>query len=151
MADAFSLAVNMFTLLESGRKFAILALTIHKDGKDAVSRVTSLDLTSEDLSRISGERGQPSQSPEAHNQGQTDERIHQLARRCVEVAAKMQDTISGLGLKRTNRKAGNAVVKAFKYKWKQGDIVAFQSEIEDLRSDLMLNLILWLRFVLHGP
>lgn len=151
MADAFSLAVNIFTLLELGRKFAILAWDIHKDGKDAVSRVASLDLASGNLSRIAGELSQPGQSAAAHNQVQTDERIHQLAIRCQEVAARMQETIGGLGLKRNNRKMGNAAVKAFKYKWKETDIVAFQSEIGDLRSELMLNLIVWLRFVLHSP
>lgn len=45
MADAFGLAVNIFTLLEFGRKFAILTWDIHKDGKGAVSRIASLDLT----------------------------------------------------------------------------------------------------------
>lgn len=150
MADAFSLTVNIFTLLEFGRKFVVLALEIHRDGKDAVSRVASLDLTSADLGKIASELSQPSLSPAAHNEDQTDERIHQLAMRCIRVAGRMQETISGLGMHRVNRKTGRAVVKAFKYKWKESDIVTFQSEIEDLRSELMLNLIIWLRSVLSS-
>lgn len=149
MADAFSLAVNIFTLLEFGRKFSVLAWDIHKDCKDAVSRIASLDLTSKDLGEIAGQLSHPCPSPTAHNQGQTDERIQQLAVRCIKVSGQMQETILGLGIHRGNRKPGRAVMKAIKLKWKESDIVAFQSEIEDLRSELMLNLILWLRFVHH--
>lgn len=145
MAEAFGLAVNIFTILEFGRKFAALARDIHRDGKDAVSRIASLDLTSKDLGKIAGELGQPGASPAAHIQDQTDERIHQLATRCIEVSGKMQETINGLGMHKGTRKTSRAVVKAIQYKWKEGDIVEFQSVIEDLRSELMLNLIFWLR------
>lgn len=148
MADALGLTVNIFTLLEFGRKFAVLALEIHRAGRDAVSKVASLDLTSEDLGKIAGELSQPGLSSAAHNQDETDRRIQQLAMRCIRVSGQIQETISGLGMHRANRRASRAVVKAFKYKWKEGDIVTFQSEIEDLRSELMLNLIIWLRFVL---
>lgn len=150
MADALSLAVNIFTLLEFGRKFALLAWDIQKDGQDAVSRIASLDLTSKDLGKIAGELSQPRLTPAAHTQGQTDERIQKLAVRCNKVAEQMQETINGVGIHRGNSKSGRAVMKAIKLKWKESNIVAFQSEIEDLRSELMLNLILWLRFVHHG-
>lgn len=60
----------------------------------------------------------------------------------------MQETFDGLGMERGG--PNKAIVKAMKLKWKESDIVAFQSEIEDLRSELMLNLILWLRFVHHS-
>lgn len=149
MADAFGLVINIFTLLEFGRKLAVLALDIHKDGKDAVSRIASLDLTSKDVGKIAGELCQPRPSA-AHIQDPTDERIHVLAKRCTKVAVQLQETIRRLGIDGVNRKTGRAVVRALKFKWKESDIIALQLEIEDLRSELMLNLIFWLRFVLHS-
>lgn len=147
MADAFGLAVNIFTLLEFGRKLAMLALDIQKDGKDAVARITSLALTSEDLSRIAGELGHSRPSTTAHIQDPVDERIHKLAERCSKVAVHLQGTIRRLGIDDAHRKTGRALVKAFKFKWKESDIVEFQLEIQDLRSQLMLDLIFWLRLV----
>lgn len=147
MTDAVSLAVNIFTLLEFGMKFATLTWDIHKNGKDAVSRIASLGLTSEDLGKIASELSQPHPSSAAHNQDQSNGQIQQLAMRCIKVAGQMQDTIVGLGMHRCDGKPGRTVVKAIKLKWKESDVVAFQSEIEDLRSQLMLNLIIWLRFV----
>lgn len=149
MADAFSLAVNIFTLLEFGRKLVILALEIRKDGKDAISRISSLDLTSQELSKIAGELGQSRHSTAAQIQDSADERIHKLAERCTEVALQLQGTIRRLGMDEVNRKTSRGLARAFKFKWKESDIMDFQSEIQDLRSQLMLNLVFWLRFVPH--
>lgn len=150
MADAFSLAVNIFTVLEFGRKLAVLALDIHKDGQDAVSRICSLDLTSKDLGKIAGELSKPGPHSAAYHRGESDDQIRKLAMRCTKVAERMQETIGELGIHRGSLKKGRALVTALKYKWKHDDIVTFQSEIEDLRSELMLSLILWLRFVHCG-
>lgn len=148
MADALNLAVNIFTLLEFAKKFVHLAVEIHKDGEDAVRRIASLDLTSQDLDRIASELSQPDLLHLTYHEGQPDERIQQLAMRCSRVSSQMQETISELRTPRINRRGASGVAIAFKYKWRESGIVAFQSEIEDLRNELMLNLILWIRCVL---
>lgn len=151
MADALSLAVNVFTILDFGRKFAVLTWSIRKDGQSAVSRISSLNRTSKDFGKIAGELSQLHTSPTDHNQCQNEERIQRLAMRCSKVAGQLQETIGRIGLLEVNQKPSRAVVKAIKLKWKESDIVSFQSEIEDLRSELILNLIVCLRFVHYTP
>ncbi|KAL1848935.1 hypothetical protein Daus18300_013444 [Diaporthe australafricana] len=145
MADTFGLAVNILTVLELGRKFAILAWNIYEDGKDGVPRVSSLDFTSKDLAGVARKLGAPGSFPAAHRPDQSDEPIRQLAKRCAKVVAEMQGTISEISAHNSDRKIRKAMVQAFRYKWKQDEIEAFQKEIEDLRSELMLNLSIGLR------
>lgn len=149
MADAFSLAVNILTVLEFGRKFATLAWDIYKNGKDGIPKIASLGLTSKDLEENGRRLEQLGSSRPANSQNQTDERIRQLAQRCTKVAVQMQETIRGLSVHVSNRKARNAMVNAFRYKWRQNDITVFEMEIQELRNELMLNLNIWLRFVLR--
>lgn len=147
MADAFSLAVNILTVLDIGRKFAILAWDIYKDGKDGIPGIASLELTSKDLDENARQLKQLSSSPASHQYEKTDEQIRQLAEKCTEVAVQMQETLSGVSMHKMVPNKRSAVLKAFKYKWKENEIEAFQKEIEELRDALMLNLIISLRFV----
>lgn len=147
MAEAFSLAVNIITILDIGRKFAILAWDIYNDDKNGIPGIASLELTSKDLDENARQLKQLGSSPAAYSHDQTDERIRQLAVKCAEVAVQIQETLSGIS---TSKKIGNkrgAVMKVFKYKWKENDIKAFQMEIEELRDELILNLVVFLRFV----
>lgn len=149
MANAFGLAVNILTVLEYGRKFAIMAWKIYDDGKDGVPRISNLEFTSKDLAGVARQLGQPGSLPVAHRPDQTDESIRQLAKRCAKVAAQMQGTIGDLSTHDSDRKIQKAMVKAFRYKWKQDQIEAFQRDLEELRSELMLNLSIGLRLVLR--
>lgn len=147
MADALSLAVNILTILDIGRKFAILAWDIYHDDKDGIPGIASLEMTSKDLDENASQLKQLSAIPAAFPQDQTNERIRQLARRCTEVAVQMQKTLSGISTHKISRNKRGAVKKAFTYKWKEDEIKAFQTEIKELRDELMLNLIISLRFV----
>lgn len=147
MADALSLAVNILTVLNIGRKFAILAWDIYHDNKDGIPGIASLETTSKDLDENASQLKQRGALPAAYPHDQIDERIRQLARRCTEVAAQMQKTLSEISTHKIRRNKRSAVKKAFTYKWKEDEIKAFQSEIKELRDELMLNLIMSLRFV----
>lgn len=147
MADAFSLAVNILTVLDIGRKFAILAWDIYNDDKDGIPGISSLEMTSKDLDENASQLKQLSALPAAHPHDQTDERIRQLAGRCLEVAIQMQKTLSGLSTHKMRRNKRSAVMKAFTYKWKENEIKGFQTELKELRDELMLNLIISLRYV----
>lgn len=147
MADALSLAVNILTVLDIGRRFAILAWDIYHDDKDGIPGIASLEMTSKDLDENASQLKQSSASPAAYPHDQTDERIRKLARRCTEVAAQMQKTLSEMSMHKTRRNKRSAVKKAFTYKWKEDEIKAFQTEIKELRDELMLNLMISLRFV----
>lgn len=147
MADALSLAVNILTVLDIARKFSILAWDIYNDDKDGIPGIASLEMTSKDLDENAYQLKQLSALPAACPHDQTDERIRQLAKRCTEVAVQMQKTLSGISMHKIRRNKRSAVKKAFTYKWKEDEIKAFQTEIKELRDELMLNLIISLRFV----
>lgn len=145
MADAFSLAVNILTVLDIGRKFAILAWDIYNDDKNGIPGIASLELTSKYLDENALQLKQSGSSPATHPHDQTDKRIRQLAEKCTEVAVPMQETLSGISVHRFGRNKRIAIIQAFKYKWKENDIEAFRKEIEELRDELMLNLVISLR------
>lgn len=145
MADAFSLAVNILTFLDTGRKFASLAWDIHNDDKYGIPGIASLELTSKDLDENARQLQQLGSSPTAYPHDQTNERIRHLAGRCTEVAAQMQQKLVGISTHKIGRTKRSAVVNAFRFKWRESDIKAFQMEIEELRDELMLNLIISLR------
>lgn len=147
MADAFGLAVNALTVLDIGRKFALLAWDIYNDFKYGIPGVASLELTSKDLNENADQLKERFSSPKYHPHDETEKRIHQLAGRCVEVAVQMHETLQGISMHTRERSKRRAVIKAFKYKWNENEIGAFQMEIKELREELMLNLIISLRLV----
>lgn len=147
MADAFGLAVNALTVLDIGRKFALLVWDIYNDFKYGIPGIASLELTSKDLDENASQLKQQMSKPTKHTHDETDERIHQLAGRCIEVAAQMHETLRGISMHTKERNKLRAVIKAFKYKWNENEIDAFQTEIKELREELMLNLIISLRLV----
>lgn len=151
MADAFGLAVNALTVLDIGRKFALLAWDIYNDFKHGISGIASLELTSKDLDENARQLKQRISKPKGHPRDETDERIHQLAGRCTEVAAQMHETLRGISMHTKERNKRRAVIKAFKYKWSKNEIDVFQMEIKELREELMLNLIISLRLVSPYP
>lgn len=147
MADAFGLAVNALTVLDIGRKFALLAWDIYNDFKHGIPGIASLEITSKDLTENASQLKQRISSPKSHPHDETDERIHQLAERCIEVAVQMHETLQGISMHTRERSKRRAVIKAFKYKWNEDEINAFQIEIKELREELMLNLTISLRLV----
>lgn len=149
MADAFGIAVNILTILDLGAKFVTLARDVYYDAQDGLPGIATLDMTSQNLDRLARQLEQPRPSATGNTTGETDETIRQLASRCIVVAGKLQATVSGITIQGNERKMRKAIMKAFRYKWRQDDIKAFQEEINDIRSQVLLNLSVWIRSVVH--
>jgi hypothetical protein len=72
--------------------------------------------------------------------------IFQLAEECAKVARQMLDSLENLGRPEKGRKR-EALKAAFKLTWRSEDIKSLQRRLEEFRSELILNLVISLRYV----
>jgi arginyl-tRNA synthetase len=149
MAEAFGLAVNILTVLEYGRQFTVSAWKIWESGPEAINGIATLQLTSKNI-RAAAQELREIRSTIATDDN-NNERTLELLQRCERVAQKMLQTLDGLvaplGKRRKKR---DAAMAAFKVRWSNNDIKAFQAEMDELRSQITMNLVISLRYS-HSP
>lgn len=153
-AAAFGLAVNVLTVLDYGRQFAVAAWRIYQYGVEGVPGLSNLKVTSENLRNITKQLRQTVAQCPSGGQNEADKTIFKLADRCDEIAARILTTVDSLRIphipdtnrgRKKNRGRLEAVVAALKVSWKSDEIKELEAELDRLRSEIVVNIAVSLR------
>lgn len=150
-AAAFGLAVNILTVVDYGRQFAVSAWKIWKSGPDGLPGLTSLQEASQDLVGVTERLKETGRGSIGSDE---DGRLLELANRCNAVARKILQTLgevkipekehgrilSSFSLFSHRETILNSAVAAFKLKWEESKIRELEEELETLKSEMMMNL-----------
>lgn len=137
---ALGVASNILQFLQFGTAFVAKAWSIYTSGGNAVQDLrTAVD----NLKGILKHLQQPNEGLSDHKDG-----IFKLSNECSKTVAQLVATLDAIGLYDTQRKR-DAIVVAFKTTWDSTKINQLQQNISEMREQLVLNLLLSLRFVFH--
>lgn len=143
---ALGLAVNILNIVGYACNFARFAWDVWKLRENGLPGIAHIQLISEDL------RAATQQLEEAGplfggspGEDETSNQIRRLAQRCGKVAQQMLQTVDGLGIPVEGGKKRAAMVAAFRVKWSKEDILALENELNGLKSEIIMNLAIFLR------
>lgn len=137
-AAAFGLAVNILTVVDFGRQFATAAWKVYQDGIDGVNGLGTLKSVSKDLHRISTEL----------LVGEADPGLVLLVQRCETIAQRILATLNKLDIPESTRgrtKKRKAIGTAFRLWWKSTEIKELETELDNIRSEVVANIAFSLR------
>ena len=144
---ALGLASSIFQVIDFGSKFATAAWKIYKaahhslESPDEVAHLRTININLGDVLRdIRAQSGLVGPASES-NQG-----IVNLAKECATLVEELLQSLNKLGLGDVARKR-DALRAAFRLTWKGEEIRAFQTRLNDFRSQLTLGLLVSMRSV----
>jgi hypothetical protein len=143
---ALSLAANILQVVQCGLRFVSVAWGIYRSGQGGVDIFSDLHTISNDLEVVLRQIQTDAPGSAPQNSASSCGGIFQLAEECAKVARQMLDSLENLGLPEKGRKR-EALKAAFKLTWRSDDIKSLQRRLEEFRSQLILNLVVSLRYV----
>lgn len=135
---AFSLAGTILQFVDSGTRFAALALKLYQKGSDDTDDHVHLLKISEDLDAVL-----PKLTPMRHD-GEGANSMIQLAADCRTTATRLLAILQKLKTTKDTRRR-DAIKAAFRLIYQKDEIKSLQDQLASFRNQLNLHLLLSLR------
>ena len=135
---AFSLAGTILQFVDSGTRFAALALRLYQKGSDDADDHVHLLKITEDLNALL-----PKLKPRK-NDGDGAISMAQLAADCSKTATHLLAILRKLKITKDTRRR-DAIRAAFRLIYQKNEIMSLQDQLASFRSQLSLHLLLSLR------
>lgn len=137
---AFSLAANVIQFIDFGARVASNFWRFYKFRENRASEIPDIRTITADLDMVLV-RVQPVVETDDSESG-----LRQLVNECQDVAAGLQKVLRSLAKVRTDKSTKRDALKAaFKVVWKEEEIKAFQTRLDQFRAQLTVHLLSSLR------
>jgi|ERR1700722_18828219 hypothetical protein len=137
---AFSLAANVIQFIDFTAKVASNFWRFYKIGGNGASEIPDIRTITADLNTVLL-RVQLSAGND-----DSESALRQLARECRNVATGLQKVLESLAKVRADKPTKQEALKAaFKLVWKEKEIKAFQTRLDQFRAQLTVHLLASLR------
>ena len=139
VAASIGLASNVLQFIDFGTRFVMKAWKIYHDGQGAGDNILDLLATTKDLeSAVTALTSEP---------GTADSGMHEICVSCSEVASQLLTSLRELAAPEQPGKR-EALKAAFKRLWKQQDIENLKRRLDGFREQLVVQLLLSLRYAI---
>ena len=145
---ALSLAANIIQVTDFGFKFVRKAYNIRESGREGAGELVHLEKLAEDIRAVVNRLGVDQQSPATGIQDAitSHKAISQIAGECKTAVEEILNSIDSMSLSRSRLgRKRDAARAAFKLVWNTDKIQTLQGRLNDLKSQLTLNLVESLR------
>ena len=140
----FGLAASILQVIDFSTKFALTAYDIYTSSAKAANGLEGLQAQSKDLEVVLSKLQTESEQFAAPSHDGENDGIVVLAEKSAASLKKMLKTLSKI--KRPAKGRFREAVKAtFKLHWKEGEIAALQTELNNFRHQITLNLVFSVR------
>ncbi|KAH7273155.1 hypothetical protein B0J15DRAFT_574019 [Fusarium solani] len=145
--EAFSLAASIMQVIDFGSNFVITAIAIYRSSSstpDDLLAVRSLQTNSESLGAVLGTLKADSSRLANRSSGNENDGIIALANECSKALQKMLDTLEIVKPSKTGN-IWKAMKSAVALKWNESSLSALQSQLNDFKHQISLNLLVSVR------
>ncbi|KAK4459685.1 hypothetical protein QBC42DRAFT_273894 [Cladorrhinum samala] len=145
---ALSLAANIIQVTDFGFKFVRKAYNIRESGREGAGELVHLEKLAEDIRAVVNRLDVDEQSPATGIQDAitSHKAISQIAGECKTAVEEILNSIDSMSLSRSGLgRKRDAARAAFKLVWNADKIQTLQGRLNDLKSQLTLNLVESLR------
>lgn len=142
---AFGLAGAILQFVNSGSKFISLIWRVYRTGNDSSDDISELHLITNDLQQTL-QHLSPSEEALTDRDAVTVG-ILRLAEDCQKIATELLSSLTKLQLPDVPRKR-DALKRAFQVRWNEGEVRSLQGRLDAFRNQLVLHLLVSLRYVI---
>lgn len=145
--EAFSLAASIMQVIDFGSNFVITAIAMYRSTSSThedLLALRSLQANSESLGAVLGTLKADSSRLANRSSGNENEGIIALANECSKALQKMLDTLENVRPSKTGS-IWKAMKSAVALKWNESSLSALQSQLNDFKHQISLNLLVSVR------
>lgn len=145
--EAFSLAASIMQVIDFGTNFVITAVAMYRSSSSTpedLLALRSLQANSESLGAVLGTLKADSSRLAHGSTGNDNDGIIALAKECSKALQKMLDTLDIVKPSK-NGNLWRAMKSAVALKWNESSLSALQSQLNDFKHQISLNLLVSVR------